>query len=81
MSDHMYKCCEHCADDQPHIEKDTHIVPCELCQDTRIIIAKMQAWRDGYYAGKGDYAASVTSGVSIRTPNPYEEALRHERAD
>ena len=76
MSAHMYKCCEHCADDQPHIERDTHIVPCDPCQDARrIIIAKMQAWRDGYSAGKRDYAASITSGASISTPNPYEGAL------
>lgn len=31
-----------------------------------------QAWRDGYYAGKRDYAASITGGVSISSPNPYE---------
>lgn len=30
-----------------------------------------QAWRDGYFAGKRDYAGSITGGVSISTPNPY----------
>ena len=31
MSAQTFRCCPHCADDQPHIEKDTHEVPCTLC--------------------------------------------------
>jgi len=31
-----------------------------------------QAWRDGYSTGKQDYAGSITGGLSISTPNPYE---------
>jgi hypothetical protein len=27
----LYPCCPHCADDQPHIEKDTHELPCDVC--------------------------------------------------
>ena len=30
-----------------------------------------RAWRDGYYAGKRDYAGSITGGLSISTPNPH----------
>jgi hypothetical protein len=30
------------------------------------------AWRDGYYTGKRDYAGSITGGMPISTPNPYE---------
>lgn len=30
-----------------------------------------QAWRDGYYTGKRDYACSITGGAPISTPNPY----------
>lgn len=34
MSEHRYPCCEHCEDDQPHIEADTHDLPCDIngCQ-------------------------------------------------
>lgn len=35
-----------------------------------------QAWRDGYATGKQDYSGSVMGGMSISTPNPYEEADR-----
>ena len=31
MSAQTFRCCPHCADDQPHIEKDTHELPCTLC--------------------------------------------------
>ena len=31
MSAQTFRCCPHCADDTPHIEKDTHKVPCTLC--------------------------------------------------
>jgi hypothetical protein len=27
-----YPCCSHCADDQPHVEKDSHTLPCDLCR-------------------------------------------------
>lgn len=30
-----------------------------------------QAWREGYYTGKRDYAGSVMGGTPISTPNPY----------
>lgn len=32
-----------------------------------------QAWRSGYYTGKRDYAGSITGGIPISTPNPYQE--------
>jgi len=45
-----YPCCEHCADDQPHIEADTHDLPCDIggCQvwseaDAREEIASLRA--------------------------------------
>ena len=31
MSPQTFRCCPHCTDDQPHIEQDTHEVPCTLC--------------------------------------------------
>lgn len=31
-----------------------------------------RAWRHGYYTGKRDYAGSITGGLPITTPNPYE---------
>ena len=37
----------------------------------RIKTAMERAWREGYYAGKRDYAGSITGGVPISTPNPY----------
>lgn len=30
----LYPCCPHCVDDQPHIEADTHDLPCTLCDPT-----------------------------------------------
>jgi hypothetical protein len=31
-----YRCCPHCADDQPHVEEDSHTLPCDLCARTAI---------------------------------------------
>lgn len=37
------------------------------------------AWRQGYYSGKRDYAGSLMAGMPISTPNPFEEGQeRHE---
>ena len=61
----LYSCCVHCADDQPHIERDTHIVPCDQCQDTRLIQARALAWDEGFDAG---WAARSPDD---HAPNPY----------
>ncbi|WRS29626.1 hypothetical protein U6G28_08870 [Actinomycetaceae bacterium MB13-C1-2] len=38
-------------------------------------LAEVQAaaWMSGYYTGKRDYAGSITGGIPISTPNPYQE--------
>ena len=51
MSKHTFRCCPHCADDQPHIEKDTHELPCTLCygdveRHTAAIAEAAREWRD-----------------------------------
>ena len=43
--------------------------------DTRS--AREQAWREGYYTGKRDYAASVMGGAPISTPNPHTMGAAH----
>lgn len=35
-------------------------------------ILRASAWREGYYAGKRDYAGSITAGQPMSTQNPYE---------
>lgn len=34
-----------------------------------------QAWCEGYYTGKRDYAGSVMGGTPISTPNPYTSRI------
>ena len=51
VSAQAFRCCPHCADDQPHIEKDTHELPCTLCygdmeRHTAAIAEKAREWRD-----------------------------------
>ena len=51
VSAQTFRCCPHCADDQPHIEKDTHKLPCTLCygdveRHTAAIAEKAREYRD-----------------------------------
>lgn len=39
--------------------------------------AREQAWREGYYTGKRDYAASVMGGAPVSTPNPHTMGAAH----
>ena len=64
MSAQTFRCCPHCADDQPHIEKDTHEVPCTLCYGDveRRIAAIAEAARE--WRGTLDPSVSMADHVA-----------------
>ncbi len=33
-----YRCCTHCADDLPHIEPNTHDLPCDICVRAEAVV-------------------------------------------
>ena len=58
-SKHTYPCCACCATDLPHIERDTHTLPCDILA---------QAWDEGVAHGR-NYAY-----YDEQPRNPYRAA-------
>lgn len=66
MPERTYPCCDCCAADLPHIERDTHTLPCDICHPSPVELARRaMAWDEGYVAS----AIDANSGSA--TPNPY----------
>ena len=79
MPERTYPCCACCAADLPHIERDMHTLPCDICHPSPVQRALMAiAWDEG--------VAAMTQAVVLaregRTsearaailPNPYRAA-------
>jgi len=71
----LYKCCEHCKDDIPHITKDTHTVDCSICIDERYVKPRLKAaYHAGFVSGKSKAMRHMSDEphLSLDEDNPYE---------
>jgi hypothetical protein len=63
----VYQCCPHCVEDQPHIQKDTHTLPCDVCEQEsevgrlRAENAVLQASIDRVQALAADWKAKAVA--------------------
>ena len=80
MSAQTFRCCPHCADDQPHIEKDTHELPCTLCYGdvehrTAAIAERAREWRAALNAVQAPGITTTEESRALALLDDAEEAL------